>query len=43
MEKGINEVLQLDTPFDLLLACDSHGKGQISKYLDAWVHTWTTT
>ena len=32
-----------DTPFDLLWACVSHGKGQISKYLDAWVHTWMTT
>jgi len=32
-----------DTSFDLLWTCDSHEKGQISKYLDAWVHTWTTT
>ena len=33
-----------DTPFDLLWACNlRHGKEQISKYLDAWVHTWTTT
>jgi len=32
-----------DTPLDVLWACDSHGKGQISKYLDACVHTWTTT
>ena len=40
MEKDINEVLQT---FDLLWTCDSHGKRQISKYLDAWVHTWMTT
>ena len=32
-----------DTSFDLLWTCDSHRKGQISKYLDAWVHTWTMT
>ena len=32
-----------DTPFDLLWACNLHGKEHISKYLDAWVHTWTTT
>jgi len=43
MVKDINEMLQnTDTPTDLLWACDSHGKGQIFKYLDAWVHTWTT-
>jgi len=28
-----------DMPFDLLWACDSHRKGQIFKYLDAWLHT----
>ena len=37
MEKDIN-----DTPFDLLWACDSHGKGQMSTYLATWIHTWTT-
>jgi len=43
MVKDINEMLQnTDTPTDLLWACDSHGKGQIFKYLDARVHTWTT-
>jgi len=41
MEKDIDEVL--DMPFDLLWACDSHGNGQIFKYLDAWLHTWATT
>jgi len=29
-----------DTSFDLLWTCDSHWKGQISKYLDAWATTW---
>jgi len=41
MEKDVNEVLQTRrlTYFGHVT---SHGKGQISKYLDAWVHTWTT-
>jgi len=53
MEKDIDEVLDMPFDllwacdshgkFDLLWACDSHGKGQIFKYLDAWLHTWATT
>ena len=50
--KTAKHIIQLFSPsgthtikvlqFDLLWARDSHEKGQISKYLAAWVHTWTT-
>jgi len=35
--------LQIKKDINVLWTCDSHGKRQISKYLDARVHTWTTT
>jgi len=41
MEKDISEVLQ--TRRLTYFGHVTHGKGQISKYLDAWLHTWTTT